>query len=69
MKRTKHNNKLKLGKEVVSSLTRNEQNSLLGGEAAFTTSYVQCSGFACCRPKPSRVLECITKPNLEEGFE
>ncbi|WP_118951867.1 hypothetical protein [Taibaiella helva] len=66
MKRTKQNSKLKLGKEVVSNLTKNEQNTLLGGEAAVTTSFLQCSGLTCCMP--SRYCSVVGKC-LEEGLE
>jgi len=66
MKRTKQNGKLKLGKEVVGSLTKNEQSALLGGKAAITTSFMQCSGFTCCMP--SRYCS-IGGRCLEEGVE
>jgi len=64
MKRTKQNSKLKLGKEVVSSLNKKEQNHLQGGKAAWTTSIDACSGFACCNPTSitdtySAIFKCI----------
>ncbi|WP_118975179.1 hypothetical protein [Taibaiella koreensis] len=67
MKRAKQNNKLKLGKDVVGSLTRNEQNILLAGKAALlTTSFMQCSGLTCCQP--TRYCS-IGGRCLEEGVE
>ncbi|WP_157977098.1 class I lanthipeptide [Taibaiella helva] len=69
MKRTKQNSKLKLGKEVVSSLTRNEQRSLQGGEPQWTTSFGDCSGFLCCNPTGltktySQVFKCLEEEGL-----
>lgn len=65
MKRTKQNSKLKLGKEVVGSLTKNEQNMLQGGKL-ITTSFMQCSGFTCCMP--SRYCS-IGNKCMEEGLD
>jgi len=68
MKRIKQSSsKLKLGKEVVGSLTKNEQSTLLGGKAAATTSYNQCSGFLCCNPTGSDTMFSKVFKCLEEG--
>lgn len=41
--------KLSLSKSVIAKLTSEEQSNILGGLAeAFTTSYVSCTGWACC---------------------
>ncbi|WP_118975178.1 hypothetical protein [Taibaiella koreensis] len=70
MKRTKQNGKLKLGKDVVSSLTKAEQNNLLGGEPQWTTSFGNCSGFLCCNPTGltktySQVFKCLPQEPQE----
>ena len=43
--------KLQLKKQAIANLSKNEMAQVDGGQAAFTTSYGNCSGFACCHPE------------------
>ena len=50
------NSKLQFRKEALVNLNRSEMDHVQGGEAAWTTSFGNCSGFLCCSPTKSKVL-------------
>jgi natural product precursor len=50
MKPKQSTRKLNLNKQSISNLSKMEMQVIKGGVAAFTTSWVQCTGITCCPP-------------------
>lgn len=52
--------RLSLRKDVVTTLSENDMHLVNGGEAAWTTSFGNCSGWACCdKTQSEKILKVI----------
>jgi hypothetical protein len=55
----KKRTKLDFNKKVISSLSDAEQKNVVGGDAPATTSFVECSGWSCCKETASLTLTTV----------
>lgn len=65
-----NNGKLQLKKTAIANLTRTDMMNVNGGEAAVTTSFGKCTGFACCGKNESIeitikiITDLVIKPKI-----